>query len=533
MRILAAFYTLLIFKGAFCGKNLRLLDSYNGSTQPNSHVLDLAKPDENFVEVSCTDDPTGVSQKGYNVKDDHVVSSVVEDGQEIWKAAEGSEESCTLALVGSKEQDALLTLHVRNGTSFTFFYFEKVGGAWKDVHEDEFQAKYDEMSNKVNQHAENAQAEDGPKNGRHLRESQAFQSENDVETAHNGEQDGQNGKYEPRDDVVDLAHPTISSVTVDSKGVKQTKYSLGEHLGISSVVYGSQHLWHVGPDDKRCTALESFERDGTFLLVVGVYDNGITVTVPFEKVGEKFKKLSEQVFNSKFHSLMEEKPIPSSHSGPHTIDISASALFPCHSFKFHFDDIPVTVLMPWVENLHITKLVDGEDTVAEATLGGNFAWIAIHTNEERKPDMVMVPGGSAKYTLYKKNGDEWTECQGLGAMNKYRAPVEKKREFILDVSATTEDENFQVFGGELQAFLLRAYFPRAGSYATEVVHGTSKIWKATGDERCLYSEISSAESSCLLILSTDGDKKFSFRHFENTALGWMSTLENDFVLDRE
>ncbi|EKX72151.1 hypothetical protein BEWA_046150 [Theileria equi strain WA] len=115
-----------------------------GSVIPTT--LDIAKPDRRNVEVTEEEGENGVKNKDYDpVNSSEMILAVVEAGTSVWNAKEG--ERCTFATLIAKGSAALLALGIQtNGVSSTL-YFEQKGKEWRDLTEDDYDRKLQEMRN--------------------------------------------------------------------------------------------------------------------------------------------------------------------------------------------------------------------------------------------------------------------------------------------------------------------------------------------------------------------------------------------------
>ncbi|AFZ79896.1 hypothetical protein BEWA_027450 [Theileria equi strain WA] len=105
-------------------------------------TLDLANPDDSNINV---DEQTfdEVLLKSYFPKKDHHISSVVENGVTLWKAT--GDEKCT-SVQSHVKDSTVMTIGIKSGDDLEAKFFEKNGGVWKTITEEDFDKKLGEIS---------------------------------------------------------------------------------------------------------------------------------------------------------------------------------------------------------------------------------------------------------------------------------------------------------------------------------------------------------------------------------------------------
>ncbi|EKX73481.1 signal peptide containing protein [Theileria equi strain WA] len=89
----------------------------------------------------------GLPFNSYVPKVGHDATKVVHNGDNIWVASSG--EKCTSALFSSKGSSTLLGIDITNSSSTYSKFFEKIGGSWNEITEEEFYTKTSEINSHV------------------------------------------------------------------------------------------------------------------------------------------------------------------------------------------------------------------------------------------------------------------------------------------------------------------------------------------------------------------------------------------------
>ncbi|EKX72207.1 hypothetical protein BEWA_046710 [Theileria equi strain WA] len=101
--------------------------------------LNIVKPDGSNIDVH-TETESGVSFKGYSLKEGHHMSSVLDGDKELWKSS-GDGQKCKLVESYSKGNITIIYLETSDNSGTKSKYFEKLDGVWKEIDEEPFNEK--------------------------------------------------------------------------------------------------------------------------------------------------------------------------------------------------------------------------------------------------------------------------------------------------------------------------------------------------------------------------------------------------------
>ncbi|AFZ80120.1 hypothetical protein BEWA_029710 [Theileria equi strain WA] len=317
MEISAIIYTLLLIGVCDCGsrgvetsqpkEQVAAKDSRLGCT------LDLSSPDISKINIRERF-IGGAEHKSHTASANHRIALIIDSGTKIWEAS--GEEECEYATTSMNGDVILLTLGLA-GCSEKAKFFEKIDGSWIQIEEQAFLDK----SKKIRESRPSVSVQASPKA---KKERVQEGGPEPVEQAESGEQANADEAPESQVDfgtkepfTLDISDPDRSKVIVKNstdRGVDKRSFTPKVGQYISAIAEGGFSIWSAFGDEE-CNYVTLSFKDDAALLAIDVQSGGQFISKGFEKIGNAWKSITQEEFQSKINALLDyepasESPIP-------------------------------------------------------------------------------------------------------------------------------------------------------------------------------------------------------------------------------
>ncbi|EKX72469.1 hypothetical protein BEWA_049360 [Theileria equi strain WA] len=479
------------------------LDELKESGGTSVVTLDISEPSSSSIEV---DESTefGVSHTAFLPADGHFIKSVMDGSETIWVS--GGDEVCLIARTSSKNgYPSLLILFNKTEYRSNFLCFVQDGSSWKQITKGEYNEMMKDMDNL-------------PKAAQKLLLDALVDDNTKV--------------------TLDLVNPNKEKITVveyELDEAIQKRYTPNAGFFIASVVESETSIWDA-VDPEECVAVGSYSKNDIFLIVVQIKKSDGYDFKYFEKVEGKWEELDEVRLSDRLEILNFYIQKDSFSTIPVAFDIYKSddrvTLRDSYHSGVHHKQFSIK------RGFHICHVSEGENRVWSSTEGEKCTSVNLYNTDELSfITLWLKTGKTVSIKRFEQIGGNWEEItmdtfsrklQEAKMFRKYE-PEEPADSSAISLDISVPDRINLAVHEEIHFKVLeREYSPKKDVNITSVVDSGKELWKVSGDEKCIFVNQFSLDSSTIIYLRVKNGEVFVPKCFEKTGDTWKEITEDDF-----